>query len=157
MDPLSITASTIAIVELGLKLVKGLEILRDLSHVPDQIAALIEELQELQGVLAAVCVATRQRSEIEDVRECSPELKSLLAKAGNVLSAIASHCGISVNNHLDSDSDSESSSDKRNTASDLDLLSRFRWIKDKKKIQSYRERLKTLRSHIVIHLVSLNL
>ena len=129
MDPISITATTITLVEFGLKLVKSLEILRDLSHVPDDIAALIDELRDLQDVLAAVCVAMKQRARVEGLRECSDELKLLLSKTGAVFTAIASHCGISLDHRQ-----SFTQADPENaeaSSPNLDLLTRFRWLKER--------------------------
>ncbi|KAL8731479.1 MAG: hypothetical protein Q9181_004289 [Wetmoreana brouardii] len=155
MDPLSITASTIALVGLGLKLLKGLEILKDLSHIPDDISALIDELQDLQDVLAAVCVATKQRASVGGLRECSIELKSLLSKAGDIFASIANHCGITIS--VQHDVGREDLGSSSGSTPNLDLLARFRWLKDRKKIDQYRRRLKVLRLDIGNHLASLSL
>ena len=157
MDPISITASTIALVEFGLKLVKSLEILRDLSHVPDDIAALIDELRDLQDVLAAVCVATKERAGVEGLRECSDELKSLLSKTGGVFSSIARHCGISLDHRqIPNQTDLTTAADSADSPN-LDLLTRFRWLKDRRRINHYRQRLHILRLDIGNHLASLTL
>ena len=155
MDPLSITVGALTLVEFGLKLIKSLEILRDLSHVPDDIAALIDELRDLQDVLAAVCVATKERSSIEGPRGGSDELKSLLSKTRGIFSSIASHCGIAESHRRSSNQ--EDSTDAVESPSNVDLLTRFRWLKDRKKIDRYRVRLQILRADIGNHLASLSL
>lgn len=139
MDPLSITVSTVALVELGLKLLKGLEILKNLSHVPDEIEALIDELQDFHDVLAAVCVATKQRAKVGGLREGTDELKTVLGKARDILTSIADHCGITF-----SDKHSDPGKEDRTLPSaspNLDLLTRFRWLKDRKSIKNYRRRM----------------
>ena len=155
MDPLSITASTVALVEFGLKLVKGLEILWDISHIRDDIAALIDELRDLHDVLTAVCVATKQSAGVEGLRERSDELKPLLLKAENILRCIGQHCGISVT-HLHRPN-SEDPARAVEPPLNLDLLTRFRWLKNRKRIDLYRQRLKTIRLDILNHLVSSSL
>ena len=155
MDPLSITASTIALIELGLKIVKGLQILRDLSHVPDDIAALIDELHDLQDVLTAVCVAAKQRASVTGLHQCSEELKSVLSKTGGIFRSIAVHCGILVEQrHNPVQDDFVTAID---SPQEIDLLTRFRWLKDRKRIDFYRRRLKILRLDIGNHLASQNL
>lgn len=155
MDPLSITVSTVALVELGLKLLKGLEILKDLSHVPDEIEALIDELQDFHDVLAAVCVATKQRAKVGGLREGMDELKTVLGKARDILTSIADHCGITFSDrhHNPGEDDGDLSSASPN----LDLLTRFRWLKDRKRIKNYRRRMKVIRLDIGNHLASLSL
>lgn len=155
MDPLSITVSTIALIELGLKIVKGLQILRDLSHVPDDIAALIDELHDLQDVLTAVCVATKHKASAAGLHQCSDELKSLLSKTGQTFRSIASHCGVLVEErHKPLQDDFVTAIE---SPSNVDLLTRFRWLKDRKRIDHYRRRLKILRLDINSHLASQNL
>ena len=155
MDPLSITVSTVALVELGLKLLKGLEILKDLSHVPDEIEALIDELQDFHDVLAAVCVATKQRARVGGLREGTDELKTVLGKAKDILTSIADHCGITFSDRHSKIA--EENGDLSSASPNLDLLTRFRWLKDRKKIKNFRRRMKVIRLDIGNHLASLSL
>ena len=155
MDPLSITASTIALVGLCRKLSHGLTILKDLSHVPEEIAELLNELHDLRNVLTAVCVILEQRLNLERLGGCTEELKSLLAKAGRIFASIATHCGITI--HQDLPFDRRNDTDTFSAPVLLDPLKRFRWLKDRKKIANYRQRLKIIRLDIGNHLSSLNL
>ena len=155
MDPLSITVSTVALVELGLKLLKGLEILKDLSHVPDEIEALIDELQDFHDVLAAVCVATKQRAKVGGLRGGADELKTVLGKAKDILTSIADHCGITFSDRHSNPG--EEDRDLSSASPNLDLLTRFRWLKDRKRIKNFRRRMKVIRLDIGNHLASLSL
>ena len=155
MDPLSIAASTIALVGFCRKLSHGLATLKDLSRVPDEIAALLDELQDLRNVLATVCVVLDQRLSIEGLHGHTEELKSLLVKAGRITSSIATHCGITINQ--DSNPGPDKGQDSFSGPVLLDPLTRFRWLKDRRKIDNYRQRLKIVRTDIANHLASLNL
>ena len=152
MDPLSITASTVALVGLCVKLSNGLQKLVDLSSIPEDIASLVEELKDLQNVLTAVCVVTQQRASVKGIREASDELKALLTKAGVTFNTIANYCGIPI--HSKQGQGFETSFEN---PPNLDLLSRFRWLKDRKKIELYRRRLEVVRLDIANHLSSLSL
>ena len=54
MDPLSATVSTIALVSFSRKLLHALKILKQLSYISGDIAALVDELQDFQDILATV-------------------------------------------------------------------------------------------------------
>ena len=143
MDPLSIAASTIALVGLCRKLSHGLTILKDLSHVPEEIGALLDELHDLRNVLAAVCVVLEQRLNVKGLGGCTEELKCLLVKAGRIFASIATHCGIIIQQDHGSDAGNDTNSFSAPVL--LDPLTRFRWLRDRKKISNFRERLKIVR------------
>ena len=155
MDPLSITASIVALIGVCRKLTQGLTVLRQLSHIPEHITALLDELQDFRSVLDAVRVVAQQRHSLDGVEQCSEELKGLLLKASDLFASIASHCGISIYK-LRTDGLEDPSSLSGQTLN-LDLLSRFRWLKDKRKVDVYRRRLEVLRSDIANHLAALSL
>ena len=149
MDPLTITTSVITLISLGRGLSKGLLVLRDLSHVPQEITALIEEVNDLNTTLAAVGVATNQRSKIVADDDVSENLHRLLVKAKDLLTVIANYCGM-INTP-----EGDASSSKG--PSQVDLLSRFRWIKDRKAVDQYRRKLRIVRLDIASSLLTLNL
>ena len=155
MDPLSITTSAIALIGFCHKLSQGLVILKQLSHIPDDIAAILDELQDFKNVLSAVCVVARRRTDLEGLEDFSESLKTLLLKSCGIITSIANHCGIAVERNCSGDFDEVTSLDEPPV--NLDLLSRFRWLKDKKKIEAYRRQLKLVRLDIANLLASLSL
>jgi len=54
MDPLSLTASIITVVGLAGSIGKSLKQLRQLRHIPDEVHTLINDIADLQAVLAEV-------------------------------------------------------------------------------------------------------
>ena len=155
MDPLSITASIVALVGVCRKLIQGLTVLRQLSHVPEHIAALLDELEDFRNALDAVRAVSQQRQSLDGVEQCSEELKGLLLKASDLFASIASHCGINI--YKLRPDHSEDPSNASGASLNLDLLSRFRWLKDRRKVDLYRKRLEVLRADIANHLAALSL
>ncbi|KAJ4371530.1 hypothetical protein N0V83_004749 [Neocucurbitaria cava] len=80
MDPLSITASVLAIIGASEKTVKGLAKLRSFKHAVAEFSALINEVQDLRLVLANVAV---QNHQLEQNPDDGPvlALRSLLKRA----------------------------------------------------------------------------
>ncbi|CAI6330864.1 unnamed protein product [Periconia digitata] len=85
MDPLSITASILAIVGASEQAVKGLAKLRALKDAPAELSALINEVSDLRAVLAQICFLGVQ---LEQASNNGPviALRSLLDRAnGQIL------------------------------------------------------------------------
>ncbi|KAK7419694.1 hypothetical protein QQZ08_010781 [Neonectria magnoliae] len=60
MDPLSVTASIIALVQATAAIGKGVHFLRSLGHIPDEFCYLTNELSTLQAVLGQVTSALQE-------------------------------------------------------------------------------------------------
>lgn len=155
MDPLSLTIGAVTLVGVCHKIVQGLQILEGLSQVPDDIAALIDELSDLESVLVTVCGIEQRTKSLREDKETTDDLKALLLKASHIIIAIARHCGIALEEEKYCAGDTASVVSSQNTK--VDLLTKFRWLKDQKKITGFRDRLKVVRLDISNHLASRNL
>lgn len=78
MDPLSITASIVALLQATTAVGKGLQFLHSLSHIPDEFCDLINELATLQAVLGQV---TSALNELQADSLAAPVLRVDLTKA----------------------------------------------------------------------------
>ena len=134
MDPLSITASSIAFIHACRKLATGLRFLRDLSKAPEEVLALIDELNDLQNVLTAVSILTRTRSD----QAYDTLLSPLFRKADCIFKELCSVCG-ACSSRLKEENNAYIRDLK------IQLLARFKWTRAKRRVDELRERLKTLR------------
>lgn len=157
MDPFSLTIGAIALVGCCHKIVKGLKVLQSLSQIPEDIASLVDELQDLEHVLAIVCTINQHSKQTKHSKANTDKLQLLLLKASNIVSAVAKHCGISIEDEQCRDIVADVTSLSGSPTQRIDLLSKFRWLKDQKRIEVFRERLKIVRSDISNHLASQNL
>ena len=155
MDPLSITASAITLIGICKSLHSGLKVLRNLSHVPDEITAVLDELGDFKNTLAAVCVVTNKRSTVITEDDVSGHLPQLLLKTKDLFTQIATYCGISI--EPEEPPLSKDIACLLDTPQQIDLLSRFRWLKDRKKVNQHRQRLKVARLDIANYLATLSL
>ena len=152
MDPLSIAASTIALLGLCAKLQQGIKSVRD---VPEEITALLDDLQDLWNVLTVVRAVAQQRGNINELGGYSQDFDALLLKARNICLAIANHCGISVSQEDDA-TFRNAISPSEGSRQNLDLRNRIRWLKNRGRIDQYRRRLQTIRLDIANHLAVLS-
>lgn len=60
MDPLSVTAGVIALVQAAVGIGKGIRLLRALGEIPDEFRSLLDDLGTLQSVLRHVEVCLRE-------------------------------------------------------------------------------------------------
>ena len=156
MDPLSIAASTVALFGFCLQLQKGIKSVRQLAQVPDEITALLDELKGFCSVLGAVRVVAQRRGDIDGLGASSQGFNVLLDDAWDILTVIAGHCGVTVGQEGDATFKKANDSSEA-PKQDLNLRTRCRWVKSRKKIDQYRKRLKTVRGDIASHLAILNL
>lgn len=133
MDPISIAASTIAFVGACHKLASGLRFLSDVSHAPKEILALIDELNDLQNVLTAVGLVTRQRR--DDILE--KLLSPLFSQVDRVIYELCDLCGACPQKLKGDDDYGEQLR--------LHLLGRCKWTLAKNRVIELRERLRVVR------------
>ena len=123
--------------------------------MPEEISTLLEELDAFKNVLAAICVLMNQRSGLDTKDEAIGDLQQLLVKAKAGFTTIATHCGITI--QAEAKLPLEDTAALLESAPQVNLLGRFRWLKDRKRIESYRKRVKCLRLDIANHLAALSL
>lgn len=157
MDPLSIAAATIALLGACKKLQDGVGVVRQLSHVPEEMATLLNELQDLWDVLAVVRVVAERRGSIGGLSNFSHELRTLLLKTKDLLDSIGSLSGFLTCEKNEKASIAESGFQTSVVARDLNLRTRCRWLRDRKTIFRCCQQLHTIRLDIVSHLAILNL
>lgn len=145
MDPLSITASTIAIIGVCRKLATCLKFLRDTSRAPDEALALTEELNDLQNVLTAVGLVARERP--NDV--LTVLLTPLFTKADQIIEELCDVCGASFQRLRQDDNYTEQLK--------LQMLARFKWARGKHRVVELRENLKVLRLDFANSLAAIGL
>ena len=153
MDPLSITASTIALIGACQKLQHGLEFIRQLSHVPEEMAVLLDELQSFGSVLSAVHMVAAHRADIDELGQYSHGFEMLLQRARAILDSVSDYCGISVGEKRDEKTTALSEAPPQK----VDLRARYKWVKGQKKIHQYREQLSVIRADITNNLALLSL
>ena len=87
MDPLSVTASVLAIFGAARQVTKGLAKVRTLHHAPAELSSLINEVSDLQAILSQVASFSNQLEE-ERLRGPVVALKSHLSRALDQLHAL---------------------------------------------------------------------
>ena len=80
MDPLSITASVIAILGAAREVTKGLAKVQALQHAPAELSGLINEVSDLRAVISQVSIFSNQLEE-ENFRGPVVALKGHLSRA----------------------------------------------------------------------------
>ena len=133
MDPVSIAASCIAFTGACRKLVSGLRFLRDVSHAPEHVLALSDELHDLQHVLTAVRLVARIRH--DDILGIL--LAPLFDKVDRIIHEFCDICGVCPRKLKDENEHAEELK--------LSLLDRVKWTLAKKRINELCERLKIVR------------
>jgi light-regulated signal transduction histidine kinase (bacteriophytochrome) len=87
MDPLSVTASILAIVGAATQVTKGLAKVRALHYAPAELSALINEVSDLRAILSQVATFGNQLEE-ERLRGPVVALRSHLTRARAQLRAV---------------------------------------------------------------------
>ena len=85
MDPLSITASCIAVAQAGGAVVKGLKKLRDITKVPDIILSIINEVADLTLVIQDVRISFQLCQDPSNISQASSVINHLLDRAQTIL------------------------------------------------------------------------
>ena len=135
MDPLSITASAIALIGACRKLVKGFKFLKQVSRAPEEILALTDELTDLQNTLTAISLATRNhRNAFVGVL-----LAPLFHKVEHIIRELCSICSVCPNRLKEVEDDVYTDQLK------TELLTRFKWTRARRRVSELRERLKIVR------------
>ena len=147
MDPLSITASAIAIVGACRKLNSGFKFLKEISRAPKDILALTDELNALQNTLTAIGLVTRDRHD-DLVRFL---LAPLFHRVDHVIRELCGICGVSPE-RLAEVEETLYADELR-----LQLLTRFQWTRQKERVGQLREQLKVVRLDFANSLVTVSL
>lgn len=140
MDPLSITASTIAVVSLVAKVIQGLKGTKILHNAPADFAALVNEVSDLQAVMNEFnsCLLDQSgdfdQSRIEDMHKILQNSKDALLEL-NVLI----HYRLLGSNNEDGGN----------------KVSRLAWLRNKDNISSLRTKLQNERSNLTFCLASI--
>ena len=147
MDPLSIAASAIAIVGVCRKLVKGFKFLKEVSRAPEDILALTDELNDLQNTLTAISLVTRNHhNEFVGVL-----LAPLFHKVEHIIQEL---CGICL---VCPDRLNEVEEDVYTDQLKSQLLTRFKWTRERRRVGQLRERLKIVRLDFANSLATVSL
>ena len=145
MDPLSITASTLAFIGACRKLVAGFRFLKDLSRAPEEILALTDELNDLHNTLTAVHLVTRRHQD----KLVGLLLTPLFVKVDGIIYELCDFCGACPQRMKE---DGDYLEDLK-----LQLLARFKWTRAKNRVGELRERLKVLRLDFANSLAAIGL
>ena len=136
MEPLSIAASTVNFLSVYRLLENGFRYLKQVKGAPNEIQALIEELNRFQAILKALDLVTQQRRD----DSFGPLLSSCSEEADRIINDLCNVSGISSHKLK------ESGDDEDKTAHvNVQLLDRFKWTRAKGHVEKLCERLKVLR------------
>ena len=135
MDPLSIATSAITIVGVCRKLVKGFEFLKTVSRAPEDILALTDELNDLQNTLTAIGLVTRNHR----IEFIGVLLAPLFHKVEHIIQELCSICSICP------DGLNEVEESVHTEQLKFQLLARFKWTRERRRVGQLRERLKVVR------------
>ena len=147
MDPLSIAASAIALVGACRKLLDGVHLLKSLSRAPEEILALSDELNALQNTLTAISLATRYYADDLAGTLFAP----LFQRADLIVQELCDVCGMYPKGLAEVE---ETVSTERRR---LQLVTRFKWTREKRRVGELRERLKVVRLDIANSLATVSL
>lgn len=135
MDPLSITASAIAIIGACRELVKSFRLLKQVSRAPEDILSLTDELNDLQNTLTAISLVTQNhRNEFVGIL-----LAPLFHKVEHIIRELYGLCAVGPNRRKDVEDDVYTDEQK------IQLLTRFKWTRERRRVSELRERLKVVR------------
>ena len=147
MDPLSIAASAIAIVGACRKLVKGFKLLKEVSRAPEDILALTDELNDLQNTMTGISLVTRNHRN-EFVGDL---LAPLFHKVELVIQELCGICFVCP------DRLNEVEEDVYTDQLKIQLLTRFKWTRERRRVGQLRERLKVVRLDFANSLATVSL
>ena len=143
MDPLSITASCIAIAGAGGAVIKGMKKLRDLTMLPDILLSIIDEVADLSLVLQGIRLNFQIQQDPSGITQAKiAVLHQLLDHAQNQLLKLDQI----INYRL-----------IRSNSNGQLAFSRSAWILEKPHVQQLQASLRATRLDIVADFASLNL
>ena len=149
MDPLSITASAFAFAGACRKLISGFKFLRDLSRAPKDILNLTDELNALQKTLTAIGLVTRNRHDDDD---CAGVLLApLFHRVDHIIRELCGICGVCAE-ALGGVEETVYTDEVK-----LQLLTRFKWTRQKERVGQLREQLKVIRLDFANSLLTVSL
>ena len=155
MDPLSIAASATALIEFSARLSSGIRMIRRLSSVPREVAALLDELSDFEAILFAISSVSGQRTAQLSESPFLNGLPSLLQKAKVALAATATFCGIPFKPSTGLGDDDMPIGEA--TLPSMTVYSRFRWMMERRKIEEHRRRLELIRLDIAGYAATMGL
>ena len=132
MDPISVTASAIAFIGACRGLIAAFDKMKDVSQAPEDIMALKDELTGLQHTLTAVDLITRNCQ--DDVLEVL--LSPLFHRVHCIIEELCRLSGLSARRLRE---------DEHAKHLKFRGVARFKWARDKERVENLRDRLKVAR------------
>lgn len=132
MDPITLTTSAIAFIGACRGLIAAFDKMKDVSRAPEDIMALKDELTGLQDTLTAVDLITRNRQ--DDLLELL--LSPLFHRVHYIIEELCQLCGSSARRLRE---------DEYAKHLKLRVVARFKWARDKERVEKLRDRLKVVR------------
>ena len=148
MEPLSITASVVSFVSACRRLAKCFKFLRELSRAPDDILALIEELDRLQTILTALDIVTQENRG----DSIGAHFSCLFEQSDRIIKELCEIGGVAPQKLKESGED-----DNKMAQLKLQLQDRFNWTRAKRRIGELCGSLRVLRLDFANSLAALNL
>ncbi|KAI0410478.1 ankyrin repeat-containing domain protein [Xylaria grammica] len=146
MDPLSLTASIIAVITAAGQISKGLRSLYELRHAPQEVLALANEVNELQALLYLVQKATSNVSTSDLAAEDQLILKRLLNSAKEPLEELDGLIAVCIRK-----------ADTGNVESGIcSNISFTAWMRSRKSVGALKKRLVRAHRNISIALTALS-
>ncbi|KAI0856242.1 ankyrin repeat-containing domain protein [Xylaria cubensis] len=145
MDPLSLTASIIAVITAAGQVTKGLRTLYELRHAPEEVLALADEVNEFQALTYLVQKATRNVSTSDLASEDQLILKRLLDSAKEPLEELDELIAVCI----------RKANTSNNESGVYSKISFKAWIRSRKSIGSLKERLLRAQRNISTALIAL--
>lgn len=153
MDPLSITASIVALVQASAAIGKGVKILRSFRRIPDEFCDLLNELATLQAVAEQVKTALADiegQTADSGLPFANPQivfdLRNDLSKVGEDLGALCSRLQTSTK---------QKQSDEPKTGQKVNV-SKLKWHKEKDNIAAIRQKARGTREALNLCLSAFN-
>lgn len=145
MDPLSITASVIAVLQAVNGTGKGIGKLISLRNAPAELQALSNEIEAFRSLLVIVHSSIRHIKGSAAYEDCSEPLCYLLREAERAVLDLQCTVEYQLRNGVEVDRDSRPK------------VSHATWLKSSKKIQQLRDKIRDARDNLSTGLQGINL
>jgi hypothetical protein len=150
MDPLSATASVIALVQATVAIAKGVQFIRSLGDIPLEFAQLCNELTTLQAV------AEQVKSTLKDV-ESHPQPQNVPSPDTAIITSLVDDLG-QTTKKLDDLCERLKVSKKKTvkTGNGKDRISKFRWQREKENVARLQRQARTTRQYLSLCFTAFN-
>ncbi|KAK2007762.1 ankyrin [Colletotrichum eremochloae] len=143
MDPLSISASVIALVQASLAVGKGVKLLASLRHAPAEFCDLVNELTTLQAVIEQV------KSPLEELKDEQASNRTLSALDTSATSALKRDLEI-IAAELGALCERLTATDKADERNRPNRVSKGKWIREQNSIAKLRSRAHATRNSLTL-------